>query len=96
MSVVEYADDREWNDARVGSRIERLAGTAAAHDRVASVQVYPGGAVDACKITLDTGYMSIPEDLARAIYNHQLAIHHFGTRIIGVRGPELREGDHGE
>lgn len=84
----------EWNDAEDGERFRRLDHYLSQNPWVESVDLKPGGALDAAVVELRQASGTIPESVAQEVYDRGLAIRSAGGYMqLTVSAPERRGGD---
>ena len=82
----------EWNDGTTGERMRRLRHRLQSDPLVDSVELKPGGALDAMRVELKQYIGSVPESVALAVYEEGLEIRNVGGYKSVTVSPVERVG----
>lgn len=88
---IQHIEDRDWNDADVGDRMEAYADAVASVGVVEQIGLRPGGAVDAVKVKLPYG-TTVDGRLLKPALDLGLGVASLGTHYLTVRpGSEVHD-----
>lgn len=83
----------EWNDPDDGERFRRLKHYLDQNPYVETVELKPGGALDAARVELKQYTGTIPESVVSEVYDAGLAVRNAGGYMsVTVSPPEFRGG----
>lgn len=88
---IERKDDRAWNDADTGQRLEAYADAVASVSVVEEIALYPGGALDAVKVHLPYS-TTVDGRLLKPAFDFGLGVASLGTHHLRiVPGTEVHD-----